>query len=196
MVGQGVARRYARALFDSAAAQGVLAETESQLTQVVEVLEREPGLARMIANPLVSAADKKRVVREAFADRVSALTLNLVLLLLDKKRESLLAPILREFRRLVSAAENVAEAEVVLAAPAEASFLAELGQRLEQATGRRVRLRTSVDPDLLGGLVLRIGDKRIDGSLRGRLARLRAFITGAPIPGPGGAAASGRAEKE
>ncbi len=187
MKGGSVARRYARALHELATARGAADETERELTWVAEKLEGEPELRRLLASPLVPVGEKKRIAVEAFSGFLSPLTLDFVLLLLDKKREAYFPAVLREFRRLVDAAANVADVELVLASPADEPFLQEFAQRLQEATGRRVRLRSSVDPGLIGGLVLRIGDRRIDGSLRGRLARLRAFIASAPTTPGGGA---------
>ncbi len=181
MIGQGVARRYAQALFELASDQGVLEQVEADLAGVVTTIENEPGLRKTLHHPLISVQEKTRLVEDVFGAEVTGLTRNLLRFVLLKKRERTLPAILDEFRRLVHAARNIADVRAVLAAPAGDEQLAALREDLERATGRKVRLAVTVDPSLLGGMVLQIGDKRIDGSLRGRLRRLRQEIANAPI---------------
>lgn len=185
MTGRGVARRYARALYELAAEGGAAVRVEEELSGVAERLRQQPDFARLLASPLVPVEEKKAALRAALAGVVSPLVLDFLLLLVEKQRERVLPAVAQELRRLVMAAERVADAELVLAAPLAQPELDRMAAQLEQATGRRVRLTSRVDPALIGGMVLRIGDRKIDGSLRGRLTRLRAFLAAAPAT-PGG----------
>lgn len=183
MIGQGVARRYAQALFELASERAVLEAVEADLEKVVTTIEKEPDLRKTLHHPLISVPEKTRLVEAVFGADLSGLALNFLRFVVRKKREAVLAAILDEYRRLVHAARGITDAQVVLAAPADEGRLAALREALERSTGRRVRLAVTVDPALLGGMVVQIGDRRIDGSLRGRLARLRQEIANAPIRG-------------
>lgn len=183
MIGQGVARRYAQALFELASEQALLEAVEADLDRAVTTIEKEAELKKTLHHPLISVPEKTRLVEDVFGAEVSGLTLNFLRFVVRKKREPALAAILDEYRRLVHAARGITDARVVLAAPAAEGRLAALRDALERSTGRRVHLSVTVDPALLGGMVLQIGDRRIDGSLRGRLRRLRQEIVNAPIQG-------------
>lgn len=176
-----VARRYAQAFFDLGAEQGALEEQEADLARVVGTMAEQPALQKTLYHPLISAEEKRRLVDQLFGSQAGATTLNLVRLIIEKKRERLLPAILEEFRQLVNVARNVVEVEAVAASPLAEPLIGELRSKLEDATGKRVQVKVSVNPALLGGVVLQIGDRRIDGSVRGRLNSLRHSIKEARI---------------
>lgn len=176
MINQTVARRYAQALFDSGRESGNLDRLEADLADVVSVIEREPALKKALHHPLLPAEDKRKVIGALFGERLSPVTLQLLKLLLEKKRERELPAILDEFRRLVNAARNVMEVEAVVAKPLDDAILGTLRARLQEVSGKQVRLKVHVDPAILGGVLLKVGDRRIDGSLRGRLARMKQVL--------------------
>lgn len=176
-----VARRYAQALFELGADHGALEELEADLARVVEILAQQPALRKTLSHPLISVEEKRRLVEELFGGQVGRRTMIFLGLLLEKKRERHLTAVLQEFRRLVNAARNIVEVEAVVASPLADPLLAELQRKLEDATGKRVSLKVSLNRSLLGGLVLQIGDRRLDGSLRARLESLRRSIREARI---------------
>jgi len=102
--------------------------------------------------------------------------LNLVLLLLRRGRIDLLPRVAREFARLDDLRNGVVNATATSAAPLDPDEVRALTARLQRLTGGRVELTTNVDPSLLGGVVVRLGDRLIDGSVRGRLERLRSRL--------------------
>jgi F-type H+-transporting ATPase subunit delta len=151
----------------------------TELEAAVAALADE-RLTRLLANPAVPLEARSRVVAEALGERVSRPVRNLVLILLRRGRIELLPQVAAEFRRLDDARLGITPATATSAAPLEPDEVRALTARLEQLTGGRVDLDLQVDPGILGGLVVQVGDRLIDGSVRGRLERLRSrLVSGA-----------------
>lgn len=180
-VAGGVASRYAQALFELGTENGVLDELEADLVKAADTVAREPVLQKTLYHPLIPVEEKRRLVEGLFGAQISPRALNFLRLILEKKRERHLPVILKEFRQRVNVARNVVDVEAIAASPLGDRLLAELQQKLEAVTGKRVHLDVSLNPGLLGGVVLQIGDRRIDGSLRGRLNSMRHTIKEARI---------------
>ncbi|MCX6368682.1 MAG: F0F1 ATP synthase subunit delta [Armatimonadetes bacterium] len=170
---ESVSRRYAAALFNQAKATNTLKETSADLAHVAEALVGNAALARMIGHPLATVSRKKMVLDAAFSKAVSPATLGFLSLLADKRRMDLLADAKTEFDALVRAHNNVVSASATTAVPLSAAQLAALEKALEARTGKDIELTTSVDPSLMGGILVRIGDTVLDGTVKGKLERLR-----------------------
>jgi F-type H+-transporting ATPase subunit delta len=173
MSDESVARRYAAALFHQVRTKGTLTETLADMNRVSTLLKATPELGALIGHPLVTATRKKAAVETAFSKTVGAATLGLLHLLIDKRRSELLADVQIEFERLVREFQNVASASAISATPLTAAQLTALEKALETRTGKDIELTTSVDPSLIGGVLVRIGDTVLDGTVRGNLERLR-----------------------
>lgn len=168
-----IARRYAQALFELARERNLLETVQDDLARVMRGVQESGELKRMLADQLVPAAEKKSVFRKVFGPVVAKETMNFLLLVLDKRRERFLEDMHREFLAFVNDARNIVEAEVRSAVPLSAGELQALQGRLAQASGKEVRLSNRVDPALVGGLVVKIGDRIYDGSVKRRLGDLR-----------------------
>ncbi|MHB8927393.1 MAG: ATP synthase F1 subunit delta [Bacillota bacterium] len=168
-----VARRWAEALFDLAREKGLIEQFQRQLMQVGALLEGHPEVVAVLNDRLVSSRDKKDLVDRGFPKPLHELVDNLLHLLIDKRREEYLPEIITLFGRLVDAHKNTIEVEVTSAVALDQGEQNRLGRALERATGRTVRLRASVDKDIIGGLVARIDDRLYDGSVRTQLTQLR-----------------------
>ncbi len=166
------ARRYADAAFAIAQRDGTQ-ETWRRETAAAAATLGEERLARVLGNPAMPMTGRAELVRTAIRASVSSPVLNLVMLLLGRGRIDLLAGVAREFARLDDLRLGVVHAVATSAAPLEPEALRAMTERLEILTGGTVQLTTTVDPSLLGGVVVRLGDRLIDGSVRGRLERLR-----------------------
>ncbi len=166
-----VARRYAQAAFEVARERGQVENWLEELERLVDLLEGTEAGA-FLAAPQVPFGAKEQLVHQALAGFLPEVR-NLVLLLVRRRRIRLLRRIFEEFGRLANEYRGVAVAEVTSAVPLEDADKAVVIRQLSELTGKRVLLRTRVDPSILGGLIVRIGDKLIDGSVRTRLERLR-----------------------
>ncbi|KRT64709.1 MAG: ATP synthase F1 subunit delta, F-type H+-transporting ATPase subunit delta [Chloroflexi bacterium CSP1-4] len=169
------ARRYADAAFAIALRDGTVEPWRRESAAAAATLGEE-RLARVLANPAVPLASRAELVGVAVGASISRPVLNLVLLLLRRGRIDLLPRVAREFARLDDLRNGVVNATATSAAPLDPDEVRALTARLQRLTGGRVELTTNVDPSLLGGVVVRLGDRLIDGSVRGRLERLRSRL--------------------
>jgi len=173
-----VAKRYAAALFAVAHRDGILDAVTQDLTLVERFLQEVPYLRAVILQPLVSEDRKVLVATEAFGDRTTATTLNFIKLLISKRREELIDEVIRGFRQLALEQANIVDAEVSSAVALTPAQEQKLVASLESMTGKNVRIHFVIDESIVGGVVVRLGDTIIDGSIRGRLDRLKEQLLG------------------
>jgi len=168
-----VVRRYANALFSAASAAGNVDQVENELGAVHQVLRTVPRLQKVLQAPTIAGERKKALLKTAFAGQVGPLTARFLDLVVDRRRESILRDIHTEFHRLANSARNILPVGVISATPLTDAEQDALAAALARRTGKRVVLRVEIDPQILGGLMLRMGDTVIDGSVRSRLEQLR-----------------------
>ena len=178
-----VAKRYAGALFAVAQRNGILDAVAADLELIHRRMTDVPYLRAILMEPLVSDTRKNSVADEAFGDRVTAASLNFLKLLIRKRREELVEECAREFRVLLAAHANTADAEVTSAVPLTPDQTIRLTEKLQVLTGKTIKLTASIDAALVGGVVVRIGDTVMDGSVRGKLERLERQLSGANAQG-------------
>ena len=170
-------RRYAEAAFQLADRDGSIETWRRELESAVGSIEGQ--LMPVLANPSLPLDDRLKTADQVFAG-LSQGVRNLILLLVRRHRIEQLPRVAAEFRRLDDARQGITQATATSAVPLDPDEVRALTARLEQSTGGRIALDVQVDPSLLGGLVVRVGDRLIDGSVRGRLERLRnRLISGA-----------------
>jgi F-type H+-transporting ATPase subunit delta len=173
------ARRYAEAAFEIAARDGTVEAWRRELDEAAEVIA-DPSIAEALHNPAVPTALREEAIRKGLGSAVSKPVLNLILFMVRRGRIEDLTRVAAEFRRLDDERKGIIHAVATSALPLEPSEVKALTARLEQMTGRKVELAVETDPSLLGGIVVRVGDRLIDGSVRGRLERLRSqLVSGA-----------------
>ncbi len=173
-----VAKRYAAALFGIAARDGILDAVSQDLTLIERFLADVPYLRAVLFQPQVPEARKVALANEAFGDRITATSLNFLRLLVHKRREDMIGACIADFRALYDAHLNRVEATATTAVPLTPEQAERLTASLRQLTGKTVHLALQIDPAILGGTVVRLGDTVIDGSIRGRLARLEQQLLG------------------
>jgi F-type H+-transporting ATPase subunit delta len=166
------ARRYAEAAFEIARRDGTLDRWSDDLRLAADVLAR-PDVARVLDNPATPLASRQEIVARLFEGRVSPKAYNLTVLLAQRGRLSIAPAVAAEYKRLVDRERRVVPATVTSAVPLEPAELAAIDARVREMTGARTELTAVLDPALIGGLTVRIGDRLIDASVRGRLERLR-----------------------
>lgn len=165
-------RIYARALYDAVAAQGGVASARADLEQLAAAIEGSPELAAFLANPQVEPASKASALDD-LSEGADPLVRNALRLVASRGRASELRAIVRSFEEIVDRAERRLVVELQTAQPLTDEEAAAIVRRIEEASGRTVEATRSVDPSLVGGLVLQAGSLRADASVRGRLERLR-----------------------
>ncbi|MEG6617356.1 F0F1 ATP synthase subunit delta [Peptococcaceae bacterium 1198_IL3148] len=173
MLGGAVARRYAQALYEIAIDKGALDAAEQELKDVTALLNKEEGIEKILNHPQVTIDGKKQLITELFEGRVSETTLNFLYLIVDRHRETYLNDIVAEFTRLANEARNMVDAEVISAKELSEAHQGELAKVLSRLAGKEVSPEFRVDASIIGGLVVRIGDKVIDGSVKHKLETLK-----------------------
>lgn len=169
-----VTRRYAQALYEEARDQGHLTMVDEDVDFLHESLSGAPQLERVLRSPVIPQEKKQGVLDSLVKPRVSELTYRFVELLLSKDREELLGPMFDAYRNLRDRQEGIVEASVRTAHPLSDEERARLEEAVTRITGQpNVRLQTERHPDLIGGVVVRVGDTVYDGSVRHQLESLR-----------------------
>jgi F-type H+-transporting ATPase subunit delta len=171
--------RYASALFDLASEQGSVTAVERDLDNLGEAITATPDLAGLIRNPQVgreAAAKAMNAVGDLL--KLSPLTKNFIGVLASNRRLSALPQIVRAFASIAATARGEVAGEVTSAHPLSAEQLETLRTKLTAREGREVKLKASVDPAILGGLVVKIGSRQIDSSIRTRLNTLANAMKG------------------
>ena len=165
-------RIYASALLEASRDKDSLAAVREEFAAFIEALADSNELRGMLLNPQVDARARSAALQAAFADADPAFR-NFLVLLAEKGRLADVEEIQREFERLVAIAERVMRVELTTAQALSDEDAREILTQIEQNSGRRVEATRTVDPGLIGGLVLQAGSMRVDASVRGRLDKLR-----------------------
>ena len=175
----GLALRYATAAFELAAEERAINQLAADFAQLKTLLQESPELARLVRSPLFTREEQAKGMEAVLAKAGAGdLTRKLVLLLAQKRRLFALAGIIRAFEFLLARHRGEVAAEVTSAHELSAAETAELRRVLKDKLGREPRLTAHVDSKLLGGLVLKVGSRMIDSSLRAKLDGLRAAMKG------------------
>jgi F-type H+-transporting ATPase subunit delta len=170
-----VARPYAEAVFALADEQGRRAEWSAMLAELCTVLS-DPRVRAAVADPNLPAAKAAGLVIGILAGRLTAQAENFVRVLAENGRLELLPYVRAHYEALRNEREGVIEAEIASAFELEPGQLAGLVARLEQKTGRQVKAKVQLDPELIGGVRIVLGDRVIDGSARAQLAALESAL--------------------
>jgi F-type H+-transporting ATPase subunit delta len=168
-----VARRYAGALFGAARRAARLDAVQRDLDTLAALWQQTPALRQMMESPLIPGERKFALVEQIFGTEIDSLTRSFLRLLIEKRREEILEEAQVEFRRRADAERGLLRAQATVAAPLDEGQRAALIAGLQQRTGKQVELDVGLDPGILGGVVVRMQDTVIDGSVRGALERLR-----------------------
>jgi len=166
------ARRYAQAVFELALENRELEKWFDDLTLLSDSVSNQEFLD-FLSQPRVTNEEKIRVVRDALGDSVGPLALNLMSLLATKNIAHILPGITDQYQELLDAQQGIERAEAVTAIPLDDDEQRRVTEMLSAMSGRDVRLTTRVDAEILGGMIIRIDDRVMDGSTRSRLQAMR-----------------------
>jgi F-type H+-transporting ATPase subunit delta len=172
MLKGAIARRYAEAVFQIALKQNTVDSTLEDVKGITQVFANRK-LAYLLREPKVPTQRKEKALREALTTRVIPTSLNLALLVVQRGLVDLMPNIAKELETLVLNYRNQAIAEVTTATPMDQAQANLVKKALENSTGKSIIMGTHVDPNILGGVIARVGDQLIDSSVRYRLQALQ-----------------------
>jgi F-type H+-transporting ATPase subunit delta len=176
-----VAARYAAALLIAARDAGEVEGIGETFAAVREAVRGNVELRTFLESPQVAEDEKRSLLRRLLADRVEPLFLNFVLLLVDKNRIEYFGDIYEEYALLVERERGIQRAKVTTAIELAADLEDALRARLAALTGRTIALEKRIDPEVLGGVCVVMGDQIIDGTVRANLDRVRKQLKEAPV---------------
>jgi F-type H+-transporting ATPase subunit delta len=171
-----IAEVYARALFEAAKDGDVLDRVHEELGQFADALDEDRNLQMYFFSPYFSSDEKKDGVKRLVSD-ADPRTINFLELLAERHRMPVIFRIRRQLNDLWADENKLLSVSVTSAVDLDEGLVEDIGKRIEEQTGRRVELSSTVDPDVLGGLVVRVGNMVLDASVRNRLEQLRKQVT-------------------
>lgn len=176
-LGGSIAKRYARALFAIGVERQTFEALGLELEELATLFRSSSDLRQTLESPVFKASEKRAILDRLLPQVAPSVEVRrFALLLLERNRITALASIARAYRQLVDDKLGRVRAQVSSATALDGPTLSSIQRALERRTGKRVTIETTVDPDLIGGVVARVGDLILDGSLRTRLANLSTRI--------------------
>ena len=176
MLNLQLATKYSKAMFLLAQEEGKLVEYGAELKALDEAMDATPELKAFLESPMIPRQAKQEAVQKIFGGELSPLVMNFLRLLLDKQRISALGEIVRQYENFANEAQGILVADVTTARSLSDSLGERLMAKLGEVTGKKIKLRKHLDEKLLGGAVVRMGDRLIDGSLKSRMKALEAQL--------------------
>jgi F-type H+-transporting ATPase subunit delta len=167
-----IAKRYAKAMFEIARDKGAVSEFGEQLRSIAEAIESDADIRKFLSFPNIESQRKAEAIRQALGGKVSDEVLQLIALLIRRGRQEDIPGVYEAYTQIAGEATGEARALVYSALPIGEAELAAIAERFGKITGKKIRAELKVEPSLLGGIRVRIGDRLYDGSLSGKLARL------------------------
>ncbi|HEY5258165.1 MAG TPA: ATP synthase F1 subunit delta [Candidatus Baltobacteraceae bacterium] len=172
MPNETLARRYATAVFSLAQEGDVVAKVGADLSALADAIYADPTTAAYFTAPIVDRYEKERALTAVFNGKVDVIALHAMLLLVRKHREPLLRELVNQYRTLGRRSRGIEPLTVATAKPLAEGELRDLVARLEKIYGKTFEVTQQVDPELIGGVRVTMGDRRIDGTVAGRLEEL------------------------
>lgn len=167
-----IAERYSRSIFELSEEQGQQDAVFQELLTVHQAMENRPELLNLLQSPRITRDEKRSLIEEILGPRSSHLSKYFLNLLVDKNRTELFPFIVDQFQDVIRQKQGIQEVFVVTARELHSSIVQLLEKTLEKVTGKKILIQSSVDPVLLGGIQIRMGNHMIDGSVRTRLNTL------------------------
>ena len=170
----GVAERYANALFELALETNTLPAVEMDLDRFAGLIDESPDLKRLVQSPVFSSDEQARAVTAILErDEIGGLVANFIKVTAGNRRLFVVPDMIAAFKRIAARQRGEVAAEVTSAEPLSDKHIADLKAGLKASLGKDVALQTHVDPSLIGGLIVKVGSRMIDGSLRTKLNSLK-----------------------
>ncbi|RZF58179.1 F0F1 ATP synthase subunit delta [Sphingobacterium corticibacterium] len=167
-----VASRYAKSLLDLAEEQGQLDAVKGDIEGVVSVLKSNTELLAILKNPIIKGDKKRNILAAIFEGNLNPIILSFFYILVNKGRAAILLDIAQEFVREYNETKGIVKASVTSATALSEANLADLQKIITEEIKAEVILKNTIDPALIGGFVVRVGDRQIDASIAGKLNKL------------------------
>lgn len=171
-----VASRYAKSLIDLSQEQNQLEEVKTDMEQFLKLLRSSSELQAVLSNPIISLNKKSAVLDALLGSKINPIIIKFFDLMISKGRGELIAPTVVEFVREYNIVKGIEIATVTSAVQLSEAKLEELKAILEKETGSQIILNNKVDEDLIGGFVIKVGDRQVDTSIEGRLNKLERYF--------------------
>ena len=173
MSGSRAAVRYAKAILSFALEQNKEVQVNDDMLLVANTIEESKDLQLLLSSPVIKSVVKKDTIKEVFSSKVSSLTIGLVDLLIDNKRLSILEDVAKKYTVLFDKLKGIEVAKVTTAIPLTEDLNVQILSKVKEITGKEATIENNVDPDIIGGFILRIGDVQYDASVANKLQGLK-----------------------
>lgn len=177
MISSEVGKKYANALFKLAKKDNLTDSTLEEFGSILRILRENPVFKNFLEAPQILDRDKKNLLRDLFEGKISEILVSFLTLLVDRKRIAYLVDMFPEFERLVKEDKGILVAQVTTAIPVDEILYRSLKQKLETKTQKKIEMTNRVDPGIIGGVVVVLGHKVIDHSIRYQLSQLKEKIS-------------------
>ena len=165
--------RYAKAFFSLAREKKMMETLKTDIEKVFNVCNQSTDFIHLLESPVVSTSKKSELMTKIFKAEVDTLTLNFLLLIIKNKRESYIPGICRNFLDLIRKDQNIKSAVLVTASEINSKIIDKIKTLMEKELNAKVELSVDVEPEIIGGLILRIGDKQFDSSVNTQLKKIK-----------------------
>lgn len=172
MAGSRVAHRYAKALIELAQERNVLEQVHNDMQFFVETIDNNRPLYLMLQSPIVPHAKKYNVMRDLFKNRLHPVTFSIFEIITRKNREEVLYDVAKAFHEQYNKYKNIHVAYVTTTFPIDERLRSKFSQMAGETLDRKIELQEKIDPSLIGGFILRVGDRQIDQSIKSKLQKL------------------------
>lgn len=171
-----ISKTYATAIFEAAVEENILESVKEELNAVSEIFETNPDFFEFYNTPKITISERKQIIENIFVGKVSDYVLNFLKILLDKRRTFHIKDIVADFNQIYDDHSGIVEAIVKSARELSDSEKETLRGKLEEISGKKVKLRNVIDTELIGGLYVSMGNQVIDGSIRKKLDEMKSNI--------------------
>ncbi len=173
MSGSRAAVRYAKAILSFALEQSKEVEVNNDMLMVVSTIEESKDLQLVLNSPVLKAESKKAALKEIFSSKVSGLTIGLIDLLVENKRLSILTDVAKKYTVIFDELKGIEVAKVTTAVPLTEALNTQVLAKIKEVTGKEASIENIIDPSIIGGFILRIGDIQYDASISNKLQVLK-----------------------
>jgi|FLOH01.1.fsa_nt_gi F-type H+-transporting ATPase subunit delta len=173
MSGSKAAVRYAKAILSFALEQQKEVQVNEDMLLITNTIEESKDLQLLLSSPIIKSQLKKVAIKEVFSSKVTSLTIGLIDLLIDNKRLSILNDVTKKYTILFDKLKGIEIAIVTTAVPLTEALNKQVLSKVKEITGKEATIENTINPDIIGGFILRIGDVQYDASIANKLQGLK-----------------------